>query len=88
MAGRANGSTRTTLSRSHSAAPSLSDWSYWRRSAPSAINESTEDVMPYTVQKRGRRWAIVNKATGRIAGYSRTKRRASISAGIRNRAHR
>lgn len=44
--------------------------------------------MPYAVRKRGRRWAIVNRANGRVAGYSTTKRKAAISAGIRNRSDR
>jgi hypothetical protein len=44
--------------------------------------------MPYTVRKRGKRWAIVRTDTGRVAGYSTSKRKARISASIRNRAHR
>jgi hypothetical protein len=44
--------------------------------------------MPYVVHKHGKRWAIVNAATGRVAGYSRTKTKAKRSASIRNRAHR
>ena len=44
--------------------------------------------MPYIVRKRGKRWAIVNAQTGNAVGYSRSKRKAQISAAIRNRAHR
>jgi hypothetical protein len=44
--------------------------------------------MPYVARKRGKRWAIVNKNTGKVAGYSKSKRNASISASYRNRAHR
>jgi hypothetical protein len=44
--------------------------------------------MPYAARKRGSRWAIVNTANGRVAGYSRTKRKAAISASIRNGTHR
>jgi hypothetical protein len=43
--------------------------------------------MPYVVRKRGRRYAIVNVQTGKTAGYSTSKRKAQISASIRNRAH-
>lgn len=46
--------------------------------------------MPYTVRKarkRGKRWAIVNTNTGRAVGHSASKRKARISASIRNRAH-
>jgi hypothetical protein len=44
--------------------------------------------MPYAARKKGSRWAIVNTNTGRVAGYSRTKRKAAISASIRNGTHR
>jgi hypothetical protein len=44
--------------------------------------------MPYVARKRGKRWAIVNAQTGKVAGYSRSKRKAGVSASIRNRAHR
>ena len=44
--------------------------------------------MPYSARKAGRRWAIVNTTTGRVAGYSTTKRKAAISASIRTRADR
>jgi hypothetical protein len=43
--------------------------------------------MPYVIRKRGQRYAIVNLATGKVAGYSRSKRKAAIGASIRNRAH-
>jgi hypothetical protein len=42
--------------------------------------------MPYGVQKRSNRWAIVNRDSGKVAGYSSSKRKAAISASIRNRA--
>jgi len=42
--------------------------------------------MPYTVQKHGRRYAIVHAVTGKVVGHSDTKRKAHISASIRNRA--
>lgn len=44
--------------------------------------------MPYTVQKRGDRYAIVNKDTGKVAGYSATKTQAQKSAKARNAAHK
>jgi hypothetical protein len=44
--------------------------------------------MPYAARRRGKRYAIVNTSTGKVAGYSRSKRKANISASIRNRAHR
>ena len=43
--------------------------------------------MPYTARKRGKRWAIVNTATGKVAGYSNSRKKAKVSASIRNRAH-
>lgn len=47
--------------------------------------------MPVTVRRRGnvksRPWAIVETATGRIKGRSRTRRDAEASARIRNRVH-
>jgi len=43
--------------------------------------------VPYVVRKRKSRYAIVNAATGKTVGYSRSKRKAKISASIRNRAH-
>ncbi len=44
--------------------------------------------MPYVARKRGKRWAIVNRSTGKVAGYSSTKAKAQRSASMRNRAHR
>jgi len=44
--------------------------------------------MPYAARKHGKRWAIVNVQTGRVAGYSTSKRKAAASARIRNDAHR
>jgi hypothetical protein len=44
--------------------------------------------MPYTVRKQGKRYAIVNKSTGKTVGTSTSKRKAALSASIRNRAHR
>jgi hypothetical protein len=44
--------------------------------------------MPYTVRKKGARWAIVNQGNGHIAGYSRTRTKAQQSASIRNGTHR
>lgn len=46
--------------------------------------------MPYTVRKtksKSKPYAIVNKSTGKTVGRSRSKRKAKISASIRNRAH-
>lgn len=46
--------------------------------------------MPYAPRKvpGKRRWAITNTDTGRVAGYSTSKRKAAISSNIRNHAHR
>jgi hypothetical protein len=44
--------------------------------------------MPYVARKAGKRWAIVNRATGKVAGYSSTKRKANVSASMRNRGHK
>jgi len=44
--------------------------------------------MPYVARKRGSKWAIVNKNTGKSAGTSTTKRKAQASARIRNAAHK
>ena len=46
--------------------------------------------MPYTVRKtKGKKpWAIVNQATGRVVGKSSSKKKASISASIRNGTHK
>ncbi len=43
--------------------------------------------MPYVVRKRGKRWAIVNKLTGEVAGYSTSKEKAQRSANARNAYH-
>jgi hypothetical protein len=43
--------------------------------------------VPYVVRKRGRRYAIVNQRTGKTVGRSASRRKAAISASIRNRAH-
>jgi hypothetical protein len=41
--------------------------------------------MPYAPRKAGtNKWAITNTNNGHVAGYSTTKRKASISAAIRN----
>ena len=44
--------------------------------------------MPYTVQKRGSRYAVVNKTTGKVAGYAARKADAQKSARARNAAHK
>lgn len=46
--------------------------------------------MPVTVRKgTGKRpWKIVERSSGRVVGSSTTKKRAEISAGYRNAAHR
>jgi hypothetical protein len=45
--------------------------------------------MPYTVRKQRKgRYAIVNKNTGKVAGYSSTKAKAKASARIRNAKHK
>jgi len=47
--------------------------------------------MPVSVRKSRRKsggWDIVNTRTGRIEGHSSSKRKAEISAGYRNRAHK
>ena len=43
-------------------------------------------MVPYTVVKAGDRWAIRNKDTGKIAGYSESKAKAQASANARNAA--
>jgi len=43
--------------------------------------------MPAVVRKRGKRWAIVNKDTGKVVGSSTTKAKAQASANARNAAH-
>jgi hypothetical protein len=47
--------------------------------------------MPHAVRKTGSKskpWAIVNRQTGKIVGHSRSKRKAQISASIRDSADR
>jgi hypothetical protein len=44
--------------------------------------------VPHSVRKTGKGWAIFNRTTGKVVGHSRTKRKARISASIRDRAHR
>ncbi len=39
--------------------------------------------MPYTVQKRGSRYAVVNRRTRKVVGYSATKGKAQASARAR-----
>lgn len=48
--------------------------------------------MPYGVKKvkpdkRGRRFAIYNKITGKIVGRSMSEKKANIAADKRNKAH-
>jgi len=43
--------------------------------------------MPAVVRKRGKRWAIVNKDTGKVEGHSTSKAKAQRSANARNAAH-
>jgi hypothetical protein len=40
--------------------------------------------MPVTVRKSGNRFAIVEKGTGKVKGYSDTKAKAQASANARN----
>lgn len=40
--------------------------------------------MPVVVRKRGSRWAIVEKASGKVKGYSSSKAKAQASANARN----
>lgn len=46
--------------------------------------------MPHTVRKgKGKKpYKIVNKRTGKVAGSSKSKRKARISASMRDRGHR
>jgi hypothetical protein len=44
--------------------------------------------VPHVVRKAGKRWAIVRADTGKVVGYSRTKRNAQISASMRDSGHR
>jgi len=45
-------------------------------------------VVPYVAHKHGSRWAIVNRDTGKVAGYSNSKTKAMKSAAIRNRGEK
>jgi hypothetical protein len=40
--------------------------------------------MPVTVRKKGNKYAIVEKKTGKVVGYSKTKKNAKASARVRN----
>jgi len=40
--------------------------------------------MPHTVRKRGSKYAIVDKSTGKTKGKSDTKKKAKASARIRD----
>lgn len=40
--------------------------------------------MPYAARKRGNKYAIVNKKTGKVAGHSTSKRKAQSAARVRN----
>ena len=42
--------------------------------------------MPYAVKQEGRRWAIVNKQTGKVVGHSTSKKMAEASVRARMRA--
>lgn len=44
--------------------------------------------MPVRVEKRGSSYVIVEIATGKVVGHSKSRRDAEISASIRNRAIR
>lgn len=39
--------------------------------------------MPYTIKQQGRKWAIVNKQTGKVVGTSSSKKMAEASARAR-----
>ena len=41
--------------------------------------------MPHEARRIKGRWAIVRSDTGKVVGYSTTKRKATISASIRDR---
>lgn len=41
--------------------------------------------MPHKARKSGKRWAIVRADTGKVVGHSSSKRKATISAAIRDR---
>jgi len=42
------------------------------------------DVHKTTNKSSAKRWAIVNRTTGQVVGYSDTKTKAQTSAGIRD----
>jgi len=42
--------------------------------------------MPVTVRKSGSKYAIVEKATGKVVGHSTTRAKAQASANVRNAA--
>ena len=42
--------------------------------------------MPTTVRKKGNRYAIVEKATGKVKGYSTSRAKAQSSSNARNAA--
>jgi hypothetical protein len=44
--------------------------------------------VPHGVRRAGKRWAIYRLDTGKVVGYSRSKRKAHISASIRDSGHR
>jgi hypothetical protein len=52
--------------------------------------ESTSDRrnMPHSVKKRGSKYAIVDKRTGKTKGTSETKKKAQASARIRDQRAR
>jgi len=43
--------------------------------------------MPVHVEKRGKKWVIIETATGKVKGHSDTKENAEASARARNWAH-
>jgi hypothetical protein len=44
--------------------------------------------MPHTVRKRGNKYAVVNKRTGKTKATSKTKRGAQANARIRDQGHK
>jgi len=40
--------------------------------------------MPYAIRKQGKRYAIVNKSTGKTVGHSSSKAKAQASINARN----
>lgn len=44
--------------------------------------------MPVTVQKKGSKWKIVDKSSGRVVGTSDSKEKAEASARMRNMAYK